>query len=321
LAVERVRKLLAEGAAAFLTINTAACAAASLLALGGAFSAALDVLSHFALIYIAATVVAAALAAIFLRNWGRPVVLALAAVTLVATGVLVAPEYLRQPDRKAAPDAPGQIKIIQINALRTNRDIRPIVDWLIAQHPDFVTVTEARHDLRDLLVKRTGWRVSGAKGDLMIFSREPRITMARPVPPKGAKLAFVNATYPSASGPFELVTAHLDWPTSPLHARQQADLSNIIARLPRDRMILTGDFNAAPWSFAQRRLEQRLGLIRRDSALPTFPAVRRGFNWPWPVLPIDHIYAGPGWATVSVTRGPRLSSDHYPLVVVLAPAR
>ena len=39
----------------------------------------------------------------------------------------------------------------------------------------------------------------------------------------------------------------------------------------------------------------------------------------FPLLPIDHLYAGPGWATVSVRRGPPLGSDHYPLVVTLAP--
>lgn len=41
---------------------------------------------------------------------------------------------------------------------------------------------------------------------------------------------------------------------------------------------------------------------------------------PFPMLPIDHVYAGKGWRAVSVTRGPRLGSDHYPMVVVLAPS-
>ena len=38
------------------------------------------------------------------------------------------------------------------------------------------------------------------------------------------------------------------------------------------------------------------------------------------VLPIDHVYAGPGWRTVSVQRGPKLGSDHYPVIVTLAPS-
>jgi endonuclease/exonuclease/phosphatase (EEP) superfamily protein YafD len=46
------------------------------------------------------------------------------------------------------------------------------------------------------------------------------------------------------------------------------------------------------------------------------------FSWPAtrspiPILPIDHLYAGPAWRTVNVERGPHLGSDHYPLVATL----
>ena len=77
-----------------------------------------------------------------------------------------------------------------------------------------------------------------------------------------------------------------------------------------------GDFNATPWSFTLQRLDHEFGLIRRDRAL---------FSWPiWPhlpapFLPIDHVYAGDGWATVKVERGPKLGSDHYPVILTLAP--
>jgi endonuclease/exonuclease/phosphatase (EEP) superfamily protein YafD len=84
-------------------------------------------------------------------------------------------------------------------------------------------------------------------------------------------------------------------------------------------MILTGDFNATPWSASLRRTDAALALTRRDRALPTWPARVLGRSWPLPILPIDHVYAGPGWATVKVERGPAFGSDHYPLVVILAP--
>ncbi len=34
---------------------------------------------------------------------------------------------------------------------------------------------------------------------------------------------------------------------------------------------------------------------------------------------VGALRAGPGWATVKVERGPWLGSDHYPLIVTLAP--
>ena len=310
------RKLLAEALAVFLTINGALCATAAALSLGGAFSPYLDVLSHFALIYLAAAA-AGTILALFLRNWGRRVVLGLGAVTLAASLALIVPELMRDVGPTAPAAAPGQIKIVQFNALRGNPDLPQALDWIVAQDPDIVTIQEARPGLRDALVKRTGWAVAGSQGSLMIFSRSARITMDRP---KTAwPLHWVNATYPSASGPFEVVTVHHDWPTSSRHARQRDLLTDLVGRLPRERMILTGDFNSASWSAALRRTDAELDLIRRDRAMPTFPADRRGFRWPVPVLPIDHVYAGPGWATVKIERGPRLGSDHYPIVITLAP--
>jgi endonuclease/exonuclease/phosphatase (EEP) superfamily protein YafD len=120
----------------------------------------------------------------------------------------------------------------------------------------------------------------------------------------------------------EIVVTHTQWPTDPRQASQSLDLRSVAAALPRQRMILGGDFNSTPWSFRRRREDAALGLIRRDRAAPTWPTGHAG-PWRWlapvPFLPIDHVYAGAGWATTSVRRGPRLGSDHYPLVVTLAP--
>jgi endonuclease/exonuclease/phosphatase (EEP) superfamily protein YafD len=145
--------------------------------------------------------------------------------------------------------------------------------------------------------------------------------MHRPRLPPHSQLTFVNATYANPGGAMELVTTHLAWPTAAPVARQRRELASVVARLPRERMILTGDFNATPWSAAIRTLDRDLGLTRRDRAVATWPAQVLGLDWPLPFLPIDHVYAGPAWATIKVERGPGLGSDHYPLIVTLAPAR
>jgi endonuclease/exonuclease/phosphatase (EEP) superfamily protein YafD len=64
-------------------------------------------------------------------------------------------------------------------------------------------------------------------------------------------------------------------------------------------MSLAGAFNTAPWSFDLRRLDPAL-------------------YGPVAILPIDHIYAGGAWRTVSIARGPRPGSDHYLIVETLA---
>lgn len=287
---------------------------------GGRFSTDLDVLAQFAPVLLCAGLGALGGALLSHRRVRGPLI-GLSLVTVAGSAAVIVPEFIRAPAPTADADAPQKIKIIQFNALRSNEQIAPIVEWLAAQHPDIVTIQEARPDLRDALVARTGWQVAGAAGDLMIFSGRPRIQMDRPSL-RGGLLHWVNATYPSASGPYEVLTVHLDWPIGPSQRQQWRQLATVAAKLPRERMILTGDFNATPWGFTMRRGERELPLARRDRAVATFPALWHAdgpIRSPVPILPIDHVYAGPGWATLKVERGPALGSDHYPLIVTLAP--
>jgi len=310
--VRRPSGTICDLAAACALPLAAACAVAAILAHGGRFSWRLDLLSHFAPLYLAGAILAA-LASIRGQRQTRTAVLSLSAVALVAGAALIAPELLRSTGPPAPANAPGQIKVIQFNVARSNRELPRVVDWLVAQRPDIVTINESSPAVRDAIVKRTGWHVSGGMGDLMIFSPQKRLTMNRQ---GGYEMVvnWVNATYPSASGPYEVMTAHLRWPNWPEIPLQERTLGVLTAYLPRDRMILTGDFNSTPWSFIRQRDDSAFGLIRRDRAVATWP------TWsPVAFLPIDHIYAGPGWATVKVVRGPNLGSDHYPLIVTLAP--
>jgi endonuclease/exonuclease/phosphatase (EEP) superfamily protein YafD len=303
-------------------LRVSALAAAALailaggLAQGGRVSPQLDVLTHFAPAYVALGVVAMAISGLVGPPRRGPLLLGL--VGAMAGAALMAPEYLRPAPPASSGTVAGQIKLIQFNAFKRNGDVGRVADWLIAQDPDIVTLQEARHDLRDLLRKRTTWQVAGSREHVMIFSREARLGMRRP-PLRGSPLTYVNATYPSESGPFEVVTTHLDWPIYGTFSAQHAALARLTAQLARQRMILTGDFNSTPWSFALQRTDRALGLRRLDRASWSFPAHLGPLNWPAPVLPIDHIYAGPGWRVVRLERGPDLGSDHYPLVIILAP--
>lgn len=301
-----------------LAVSAATVAGAAILALGGRVSPRLDVVAHFAPLYAFAALAVAA-SAMLLPVALKRTALALSAVAIMASGALIVPEYLRPAGPTASPDAPGQIKVIQINALRRNTDIRRVADWLIAQDPDVVTLGEARSDLRALLLQQTGWKTAGAHGNLIIFTRERYLRMDRPRLPPRSHLTFVNATYAHPGAPFEIVTIHFAHPTHPVIGEQIAHLERVVAARPQARMVLTGDFNATPWSQEMRRLDASLGLIRRDRAVATWPAQVLGRPWPLPFLPIDHVYAGREWATVKVERGPWLGSDHYPLIVTLAP--
>jgi endonuclease/exonuclease/phosphatase (EEP) superfamily protein YafD len=299
----------------------AASAGAAVMAHGGRFSAGLDILTHWAPAYLAGAILGALLAACGVGP-NRRAGLTLAAVGGLAAAALMAPEFLRDAGPTAPPGAPGEIKVIQFNVWRDNRHREQVVAWLKAENPDVLLVEEASPGLRNLIVARTGWRVAGAQSSDMIFTHAPYLAMQRPRLSGDSRLTWVNATYDIGGGPLEVMVTNTGWPTTLDLVPQGKVLRQVVSQLPRERMILGGDFNSTPWSFRRQHDDARLGLIRRDRALATWPTGRTGL-WPWaapiPIFPIDHVYAGPGWATTSVRRGPRLGSDHYPLIVTLAP--
>lgn len=293
-----------------------AAAVGAVSAQGGRFDPRLDVLTHFAPFYLIAG--ALGMAASLAASPGRWLAFTASGVAIVAGGLLIAPEFLRNAGPHAGSRAVAELRIVQFNSGRRTADVRRAADWLDRQDADVITLTEAPGPLREHLARR-GWKMAGAHGRLIIFTRKRYERMVRPDLGPGGRLNFVNATYDLGPGQLEVVTAHLDWPTRPVVEQQRRDLAQVVASRPNARMVLTGDLNATPWSFTLRRMENDLGVTRRDRALPTWPAQVMGQPWPLPFLPIDHVYAGRDWATVTVERGPWLGSDHYPVVVTLAP--
>jgi len=295
---------------------------AGVLAQGGRFSAKLDLLTHFAPVYVAVGLLVAVLAFLGPRG-GRPALLMASALAVAAGAALVVPELLsRGRDPRAAIATPGQIRIVQFNAWGQNAQTDQAAAWILAQDPDVVVLQEPGRLGAELVAR--GYRDQTGSGGAAILSRRSAVrTYAEP--PANGHPGFISwATFRDAGGEFMVVATHRYWPVRFARERAQtADLDRVIRGLPRERLIVAGDFNSTPWSFARRREDRAWGLIRRTRALFTWPAARRSHNRlpaPFPWLPIDHVYAGPGWATVETVTGPELGSDHYPVVVTLAPS-
>jgi endonuclease/exonuclease/phosphatase (EEP) superfamily protein YafD len=307
-----------------VTLTAALSATAGIAAQWGRVSLKWDVLAHFAPVWLAISAAALAFAPLF-GGWRRWTVVVPALLGMAAAGSLIAPEYLRPAGPQAAAGAPDQLKIVQFNVWHENPEPEAILAWLDKERPDIAIIEENSSRFSKALAAHKGWSVACPRCEVVILSRQPPIKVDNALENAGPYTPVTRAVFRDRRGLFEVAGVHLAWPTDADHPYQERRLARLISTTPRDlrdRSIITGDFNSAPWSFARRRWDEAFGLPRRERAVPSWPArTYKSLKWlGLPFLPIDHVYAGQAWATVSVRRGPRLSSDHYPLVVTLAPA-
>jgi endonuclease/exonuclease/phosphatase (EEP) superfamily protein YafD len=298
------------------------CATLAIAAQWGRVDLEWDVAAQFAPIWLAGSAICLVTALAFggARRWS---IVAVSVIGLTFAAALIVPEFVRATGPKAAADASDQLKIVQFNVWHENPDPKQVIDWLNVERPDIAVIEEnSPHFDRALAAYGRGWTIACPRCEVMVLSRRPALSAeyARRRH-HGPPAPLTHAAFQDRHGVFDVVGVHNAWPTDPDQPVQERRLAAFVARLPHERLVLVGDFNSAPWSFQRRRWDAAFGVIRRERAIPTWPAqTYKRLHWlGLPFLPIDHIYAGPGWATVSVRRGPRLSSDHYPLVITLAP--
>jgi endonuclease/exonuclease/phosphatase (EEP) superfamily protein YafD len=299
--------------------GTLVCAGLALASLGGRFSAALDVLTHFAPLYMLGACLGL-LASAALPSPMRAIAACGATAALVACGLLMAPEFL-SAGRAQGPRGSGEeFKIIQFNAYGGNPTPDRALAWLLQQNADVVVLEEGGRVAYDL-VRLGKYHLSCGNCFAAVLSKAQPTWSNTPANWRLKPPLVSTVTLPDPAGPITVMGVHRHWPNRPrVYDAEMADLQQRVATVPKAYLIVAGDFNSTPWSFARRREDAELGLTRRTRALFTWPAERVSHNkLPalFPIMPIDHVYAGAGWSTVRVARGPRLGSDHYPVVVTL----
>lgn len=297
------------------------CAAAALGGQAGRWSPRLDVLNHFELVWVIGAILAVAL------GWRDRATVVLAALALAAAALQMTPELLARDKPAQTAEGPA-LKLVQFNVWFRNRAPAPTAAWLLEQDADIIVLEEAFGGAAPVvkaLSARYPYQFScGDKRhacSTLVLSRRPAIAGG---PLSGSGLVASWASFNGPGGPFIVVGLHSTHPYPPPWQQVEHDrLVKALARFDQERLILAGDFNSTPWSFGLKRLDRRLQIRRLTHAEPSWPAqpvTRLHIRPPLLLLPIDQVYAGKGWAAVSVKRGPRLGSDHVPIVVTLRPA-
>jgi len=300
------------------------CAGWAFVAQGGRWSPRLDVLTHFMPLLTAAAAVTVLYAFVAEPPLAKLALIGFGGAGLVLAGWLIVPEYLTRQAIAPATDTAGQIKLIQLNAWRANQDLEGTVDWLLAQNADVIVLQEAEA-VGPVLKRRSAYYSTWESCTVMIFSKAEPVVLDIPTPDdKRVRPPTAGVTLRDARGDFTVLGTHYAWPVpGGLQQSQGRGLARLIRQFPKERLVVTGDFNSTPWSFTRREEDASFGLRRLTRGMFTWPArglPGRATRTPFPLLPIDHVYVGSGWRTVKIERGPRLGSDHYPVMVTLAPS-
>jgi endonuclease/exonuclease/phosphatase (EEP) superfamily protein YafD len=258
------------------------------------------------------------------RRSGRAVFVAMLAMALAA--VPVVREAARAIPAKGDDAATDSVTVVTHNVRFDNHDAAHTAAILQHDDADIILLQETdRLDWGKLFSSirypyRSACRATGCS--LLILSKWPIVASRYRIrDPDGAQIGprLVWATIaPPGRQRFDVATLHLDWP-GPAQARQRRELAQSIGGLGVERLILAGDFNLTPWAWAMRDSDADLApLTRMTRASWSYPArIGAGSRVPLPFLPIDQLFAGPGWALGAVERLPRTGSDHYPLRIRL----
>jgi endonuclease/exonuclease/phosphatase (EEP) superfamily protein YafD len=306
------------------------CGVAAVAAQGGRWNNRLDLLTHPAPLWLAGGVACLVLSAFVIRGWPRFVTAAFSLAAVLSAGNLMWTDLARLPAALRATSAPGSLKVIEFNAWSRNPEPQRVGQWLAHQDPDVVIILESTPLIEREVAAQTHLQIFHGSGAIIATREKPLAEHvaweARHLP--GAPTEFTWVDLRGTGGQlFTVAGVHKGRPIPSRYAwGQDRNIAAIVATQDRSSLILAGDFNSTQWSFRQRITDAAIGLERRDIAIPTWPerlADLGGMSFPVPFMSIDHIYAGSSWKMVSVKRGPRLGSDHYPLVATLvwAPAR
>ena len=287
----------------------------SVIAMIPAENAWLQLFTHFRLQYFAASIV---FLAIFAALREPRYALALL-FTSILNGAMVAPWYLDDPVRHDG----AEIKVLLANVLSSNSDHARLFDLLEAEQPDLVVLLEVSPQWATSLARLGATYphsiVEPREGSfgIAMYSRLP-LTSAASVSSGPLGFPTVVAAVGVSGRSVQVVATH---PMIPLGAsnydarnEQLKGVARLLQRTPGPRMLI-GDLNATMWDLNYGSLENKTWLrnVRHGfGVLPTWPTFM-----PLAMIPIDHVLVSEEIGVEDVRTGPRIGSDHLPLVVTI----
>jgi endonuclease/exonuclease/phosphatase (EEP) superfamily protein YafD len=283
---------------------------------------ALDIVNNGLPFLLAGTLIVLLLAA--LARSGLLTVLALLLVIINCTHFTLA---LEGGAEATASGAPRFLRVVTFNVWHHNDRIDDVAKFLADTDADLVVMQEMTSDHWNKLRTELASRYPYSLGDygLVILSKykiDENGRVDRGGMPPWASLMLrwakieVNGTTVTFAG------AHLARPFYP--KLQYADVVTLadFVRHQTGPLIVAGDLNLTPWTDKLTGFTQATGLKRYNTFHFTWPLKVHGVPF-LPFVATDNVFASLGFAKIGTRTGPRLGSDHRPVIadIALAPAK
>jgi endonuclease/exonuclease/phosphatase (EEP) superfamily protein YafD len=209
------------------------------------------------------------------------------------------------------------------NVLVDNSDYEALAELIRRERPDIVGLVEYTFDWRlglEEVSKEFPYRFDAPYGTmgLALWFREKPTKIHSPEWMNAESWPFLLAEFEFAGSPRNLWLVH---PRNPLSRRGGPELSALANRIGMagGSQIVMGDLNCSEGSPVFDDFVRGSGL--RDTRLgfgrqPSWPS-----NIPLIWIAIDHAFVSEDLAVLDRRLGPAIGSDHFPMILDIAPAR
>lgn len=314
---------------------------ATILSYFGNTAAFFDLISHFRIHYLLATIVLLPFAAVHPSK----VPLAMILLATIVNAIEVLPWYIRPNTRQRTG---ATLSVTSINVQFNNHNVQKIIDFLTEKNSDVVFLQELNERwikaLRPLkkLYQHEFIEDPGNQFGIGIFSKY-KMENCKVVEAGDFGDPSIMADVKVKTRIVRCVNIH---PVPPLDTRMLKSRNKTfakaacIANSSLHPVIIGGDFNSTMWSTAYKRMIRRSGLKNSRKGfgiMGTWPFERpnhknfrngdkkRGTDWipSWMIhghpikLPIDHILVSPEIIVKNMSAGPNIGSDHLPVTAEL----
>ncbi len=241
------------------------------------------------------------------------------ALAVSAAGIAGMAPAFPVPGAGADDNAPA-ITIVQLNLSFRNTRPDAVADFIRRERADIVTLQEVTGKTRrviDILAEDYPFQIlcpTGRVGGQAVLSRLPRAPGDSEGCAERGGMAWMRVMV--GGKPVSIASLHLSWPYPFGQERHINQMEDYMRDLPRP-VLLAGDFNAAPWSYAVDRVEAATGTTVAGGLRFSFDIEIR--SWAPPLaMPIDHILLPSGLVPLEVRLGPGPGSDHRSVIARLA---